>query len=217
MKNLLTTMLLVELMTGCGQVTGTCSRGVNTPGILAGSRLVGSVYLVLQTLNLQDCVTSCLQQSRCASLNFKAGQCELNYDNSTTAPSGMVAAPGWNHASASHMPSRLAGVCESRPCGVNYTCRDRGWSYECEQEELCFTRSTLYLGTLNITNTGRTCQRWDTDTPHKRRDYPMGMSRGDLALVDESNYCRVSPYTEVPWCYTLDPSVRWEKCSVPFC
>ncbi|XP_046358394.2 hepatocyte growth factor-like [Haliotis rufescens] len=217
MKTSLITMLFVELMTGGSQDTGTCSREVNNPGLMASSRLVGSVYLVLQTLNLQDCVASCLQQSRCDSLNFKAGQCELNYDNSTTAPSGMVAASGWNHASASHMPSRLVGICGPRPCDVDETCRDRGGSYECEPEELCYIRSTLYPGTLNITKTGRTCQSWDTDTPHKRWDYPMGMSRGDPALVDESNYCRVSPATAVPWCYTLDPSVRWEKCSVPFC
>ncbi|XP_071083454.1 uncharacterized protein [Haliotis cracherodii] len=216
MKSFLTTMLLVELMTVRGQVTGTCSRGVNTPGILAGSRLVGSVYLVLQTLTLQDCVTSCLQQSRCVSLNFKAGQCELNYDNSTTAPSGMMSASGWNHASASHMPSRLAGICGPRPCSVNETCRDRGGSYECEQEELCITNSTLYLGTLNITNTGRTCQRWDTDIPHNRLYFPRGMSAEDPSLVDESNYCRITG-NPVPWCYTVDPSVRWEECSVPYC
>ncbi|XP_046358417.2 plasminogen-like [Haliotis rufescens] len=216
MKSFLTTMLLVELMTGCGQVTGTCSRGVNTPGLMASSRLVGSVYLVLQTLTLQDCVTSCLQQSRCVSLNFKAGQCELNYDNSTTAPSGMVAASGWNHASASHMPSRLAGICGPRPCSVNETCRDRGGTYECEQEELCITNSTLYLGTLNITNTGRTCQRWDTDIPHNRLYFPRGMSAEDPALVDESNYCRMTG-NQVPWCYTVDPSVRWEECGVPYC
>ncbi|XP_071084224.1 prothrombin-like [Haliotis cracherodii] len=216
MKTFLTTMLLVELMTGCGQVTGTCSREVDTPGLQAGSRLVGSVYLVLQTLNPQDCVTSCLQQSRCASLNVKAGQCELNYDNSTTAPSRMVAASGWNHASTFYMPSRLAGICGPRPCSVNDTCRDRGGSYECEQDELCFTSSTLYLGTLNITKTGRTCQRWDTDIPHKRSHFAHGLSRGDPALVDESNYCRMSNHT-MPWCYTVDPSVRWEECSVPLC
>ncbi|XP_046578690.1 apolipoprotein(a)-like [Haliotis rubra] len=216
MKSLLTTILLVGLVTGRGQITGTCSRDVDTPGILTGSRLVGSVYLLLQTPNLQDCVKSCLQQFRCVSFNYKAGQCELNYDDATTAPSGLEASSGWNHASGLHFPSRLAGICSSKPCGENEMCRDKGGSYECEPEELCYTSSTPYLGTLNITNTGRTCQRWDTDTPHTRYYFPRGMSAGDPALVNESNYCRM-PGHSVPWCYTMDPSVRWEDCSVPSC
>ncbi|XP_046578689.1 uncharacterized protein LOC124286369 [Haliotis rubra] len=174
MRSLLTTILLLGLMTGRGQVTGSCSREVGTTGILTGSRLVGSVYLVLQTPTLQDCVKSCLQQSRCVSFNYKAGQCELNYAGATTAraPSGMEASSGWNHASALHFPSRLVGICGSRPCSVNDTCTEQGGSYKCHQEELCYTNSTLYLGTLNVTNTGRTCQRWDTATPHIRAYYP---------------------------------------------
>ncbi|XP_067685104.1 plasminogen-like [Haliotis asinina] len=216
MKTLLTTILLLDLMVESGQVTGSCSRQVNTPGILTGSRLVGSVYLVLQTPTLQDCVKSCLQQSRCVSFNYKAGQCELNYDNATTAPSGIVEAPGWNHANGLHFSSRLAGACGSRPCGMNDVCRDKGSSYECKPEELCYTDSKPYLGTLNITNTGRTCQRWDTDFPHVRYFWPRGMSAWDPALSDESNYCRM-PEHPVPWCYTVDPNVRWENCNVPSC
>ncbi|XP_067685028.1 apolipoprotein(a)-like [Haliotis asinina] len=216
MKTLLTTILLLDLIIESGRVTASCSRQVNTPGILTGSRLVGSVYLVLQTPTLQDCVKSCLQQSRCVSFNYKAGQCELNYDDATTAPFGIEVSSGWNHASSSYMPLRLAGICSSKPCGVNEMCRDKVSTYECEPEELCYTRSTLYLGTLNITNTGRTCQRWDTDYPHGRVFFPRGMSAGDPALVNESNYCRM-PGHAIPWCYTTDPNVRWEECSVPSC
>ncbi|XP_067684957.1 plasminogen-like [Haliotis asinina] len=216
MKTLLTTILFLDLIIESGQVTGSCSRQVNTPGILTGSRLVGSVYLVLQTSTLQDCVKSCLQQSRCVSFNYKAGQCELNYDDATTSSPGMVEAPAWNHANASYFPSRLVGTCGSKPCGVNHTCAEKDGGYECQQEELCYTHSTLYLGTLNITNTGRTCQRWDTDTPHNKNFYPRGMSAWDPALVNESNYCRM-PGHAIPWCYTTDPNVRWEECSVPLC
>ena len=74
-----------------------------------------------------------------------------------------------------------------------------------------------YTGTISSTNTGKTCQRWDSQTPH-------GHTRNDIAdfpdgtLDDAANSCR-NPDDEPggPWCYTTDPASRWEYCDVPMC
>lgn len=71
-----------------------------------------------------------------------------------------------------------------------------------------------YRGTISVTTSGKTCQRWDEQAPHKhsrtRNDYP------DANLVE--NYCR-NPDNEPggAWCYTTDEDTRWEYCDVPVC
>ncbi|XP_078679936.1 plasminogen-like isoform X2 [Branchiostoma floridae x Branchiostoma belcheri] len=73
-----------------------------------------------------------------------------------------------------------------------------------------------YRGNLSVTTNGKTCQRWDSDSPHSRahgyraEDYPY------LELVE--NYCRNPDGTSFTiWCYTTHPSTRWEYCSDPRC
>lgn len=71
-----------------------------------------------------------------------------------------------------------------------------------------------YRGTVNVTRSGRECQRWDEQTPQShsrtRKRYP------DSNLVE--NYCR-NPDDEPggAWCYTTDPDKRFEYCDVPEC
>lgn len=37
-------------------------------------------------------------------------------------------------------------------------------------------------------------------------------------LQNSENYCRNAGGEESsPWCYTMDPNVRWQKCNIPFC
>lgn len=67
-----------------------------------------------------------------------------------------------------------------------------------------------YRGTISQTNTGRTCQAWSSQVPHKH-------SYSDQ-LLDQKNYCRNAddePYG--PWCYTTDVNQRWEYCKIPYC
>ena len=72
-----------------------------------------------------------------------------------------------------------------------------------------------YRGNISITTSGKTCQRWDSQSPHSHdygNDLPLGAS------IHE-NYCR-SPDSEdaiTPWCYTTDANVRWEYCDIPIC
>ena len=94
-----------------------------------------------------------------------------------------------------------------------------------EEEELCYNCNATscgstsvnqadYRGTINITESGRTCQAWDSHEVHdhpntSRQTYPDGGLEG--------NYCRNPDNEEGAWCYTTDPLKRWEYCSVPTC
>ncbi|XP_033748660.1 plasminogen-like [Pecten maximus] len=81
-----------------------------------------------------------------------------------------------------------------------------GASISCSSLD-CHT-STVYNGQITCTESGLTCQRWDQQTPH---------SHGYFTSSDLNNYCRISSDTTAPWCFTLDPSIRWEYCPVPTC
>ena len=65
-----------------------------------------------------------------------------------------------------------------------------------------------YLGKMNVTTSGRTCQVWAASQPHEQ-SYTEG--RGH-------NQCR-NPSGKFGgvWCYTTDPDKEWEYCSVPMC
>ncbi|CAH1796584.1 unnamed protein product [Owenia fusiformis] len=72
-------------------------------------------------------------------------------------------------------------------------------------------------GELAKTRSGRTCQRWDSQEPHKHtRNNPANFPDADLATA--ANKCRNPDRTPYgPWCYTNDPKTRWEYCDIPFC
>ena len=80
----------------------------------------------------------------------------------------------------------------------------------------CIDDTSFYSGQVNRTETGRACQKWDSDVPHNRNNkvingqYPEGNI--------EHNYCRdpADKYDKV-WCYTEDPNKRWEWCPVAKC
>ncbi|XP_078607085.1 uncharacterized protein LOC144879470 [Branchiostoma floridae x Branchiostoma japonicum] len=71
-----------------------------------------------------------------------------------------------------------------------------------------------YRGTVSATKTGKTCQRWDSQTPHRHaNNIPARLPSSGL----EQNYCRNPDGKSGVWCYTTDPSTRWELCDVPTC
>ncbi|XP_019645259.1 PREDICTED: uncharacterized protein LOC109486004 [Branchiostoma belcheri] len=70
-----------------------------------------------------------------------------------------------------------------------------------------------YRGTVSVTESGRTCQRWDSQTPH---NHPYTAANYPAAGL-EQNYCRNPEDGSRVWCYTTDPSKRWENCDVPVC
>ena len=70
-----------------------------------------------------------------------------------------------------------------------------------------------YRGLNNKTVSGRVCQRWDSQDPHSHSRTPELNQYSGL----ERNYCRNPDGESAAWCYTVDPSKRWELCTVPDC
>lgn len=72
-----------------------------------------------------------------------------------------------------------------------------------------------YIGTIARTVSGRTCQRWEVQFPHK---HEFGEELPGSAAAHR-NYCR-NPGNKMaggPWCFTTDPSMEWEYCEIPMC
>ena len=65
-----------------------------------------------------------------------------------------------------------------------------------------------YKGTWNYTITGRVCQAWNSQSPHKH-SIPN--------VPEDENYCRNPDGEARLWCYTTDPEKRWDYCHVPLC
>lgn len=62
-----------------------------------------------------------------------------------------------------------------------------------------------YRGYQTFTKTGRTCQEWAKQAPHKHSNTPEKKASKGL----ESNYCRNPGNSANIWCYTTDPKKRW--------
>ena len=75
-----------------------------------------------------------------------------------------------------------------------------------------------YMGHTAVTETGKQCQAWTSQSPHEH-SFNQDDMFPDATVSDASNYCRnpQSTWDEGLWCYTTDPGTRWERCSVPPC
>ncbi|XP_053238304.1 plasminogen [Podarcis raffonei] len=86
-----------------------------------------------------------------------------------------------------------------------------------EQTELvddCYQGTgTSYRGTMALTISGKKCQAWNAMTPHAHTKTPEALPNADL----RKNYCRNPDNDKAPWCYTTDPSTRWEFCNLQKC
>src|SRR6218665_487833 len=72
------------------------------------------------------------------------------------------------------------------------------------------------MGTRNITVTGKTCQSWALNSPHRVDADINDHSFPDGSKKAARNYCRnprPAYYTNV-WCYTEDLVVEWEFCDI---
>jgi len=59
-----------------------------------------------------------------------------------------------------------------------------------------------YRGCQTLTRSGKTCQKWTSQTPHSQ----------NLMRVGDHNFCRNPDGEPSIWCYTTDPAKRWEYC-----
>ncbi|KAK3604330.1 hypothetical protein CHS0354_021130 [Potamilus streckersoni] len=77
----------------------------------------------------------------------------------------------------------------------------------------CFIESYEYTGTRNCTEHGIVCMNWSSKSPHDhiKNDFIDG------SIEKAENYCRDPDGTGQPWCYTVDPNIRYQNCTVPRC
>ena len=79
----------------------------------------------------------------------------------------------------------------------------------------CFNgRGRGYSGTISTTRSGKTCQNWDVQIPHR-----FTLPSSQYPELGDHNYCRNpgSRGPDGPWCFTTDPDTRWEYCNVSKC
>ncbi|XP_066533081.1 plasminogen-like [Hoplias malabaricus] len=72
---------------------------------------------------------------------------------------------------------------------------------------------STYRGVTSETITGKKCQFWSSMQPHMHKKTPQVYPTADL----RRNLCRNPDGDRAPWCYTTDPSVRWEYCRIDRC
>ena len=76
-------------------------------------------------------------------------------------------------------------------------------------EKLSGTGGVDYRGNVSETRTGKTCQKWTAQFPHKHGNTPeLKQNKG----LGDHNYCRNSDGAKGIWCYTTDKNSRWEYC-----
>ena len=68
-----------------------------------------------------------------------------------------------------------------------------------------------YRGSVSTTNTGKTCQKWTSQTPHNHTKTPESYPNKGLG---DHNFCRNPHGNTYAWCYTTDPDERWETCDI---
>ena len=64
-----------------------------------------------------------------------------------------------------------------------------------------------YKGEVDKTVSGKDCQDWAVQKPHKHQFEDVG----------EHNFCRNPDNHTTVWCYTTNKKWRWEACDVPKC
>ncbi|XP_071357039.1 hepatocyte growth factor isoform X1 [Trachinotus anak] len=84
---------------------------------------------------------------------------------------------------------------------------------QCSQVECMNCNGDDYRGPMDHTESGKECQRWDLDEPHKHLYHPKRYP--DKGLDD--NYCRNPDGRHRPWCFTTDPNTPWEYCNIKVC
>ncbi|XP_071952274.1 uncharacterized protein [Antedon mediterranea] len=79
----------------------------------------------------------------------------------------------------------------------------------------CYERvdAADYRGTVSVTKSGKTCQKWTSQTPHEHTDTPEKSPGNGLG---DHNFCRhPDGYSGFAWCYTTDQNTRWDLCYIP--
>eukprot|EP00493_Phyllostaurus_siculus_P000475 UN00477 len=79
-------------------------------------------------------------------------------------------------------------------------------------EDMQEGRGEGYRGCQSKTISGKTCQMWTAQAPHKHDEYTGEEGNGDG--ISHHNYCRnPGGMRSSIWCYTTDIMKKWEYCA----
>jgi len=76
-------------------------------------------------------------------------------------------------------------------------------------ETMSGVKDAGYRGCQTMTRSGRTCQKWTSQSPHEQTRTPSNYP--NLGLGNHS-FCRNPDGEDAIWCYTTSSSHRWEYC-----
>jgi hypothetical protein len=135
--------------------------------------------------------------------------------NSTNAPSSGM--PGSLLNKSTDAPSKApnTGTTFLEPISTPSSDSNKAFQYtECISPDALGFYQELYRGSLSTTLSGYTCQRWDEQLPQPHYLTPESNPNAGLA---EGNYCRNPDNSLGAWCFTTEPTVRYELCALPTC
>ncbi|KAI0223863.1 hypothetical protein LSAT2_025043 [Lamellibrachia satsuma] len=169
---------------------------------------------------IRRCVTGCLCPNDSPIL--LNGKCIREAQCKALCPDGQV----WSTCTAHCQPTcdKPRPIC-SLNCVRGCVCpEDRPFLHEgeCIRQAQCpvplecleTSRGFEYKGHKNKTATGRTCQAWHYQEPHKHsKCKPLYRNNYCTNMDNLERKCR----GRRPWCYTMDPKKRWEYCAIPKC
>jgi hypothetical protein len=171
-----------------------CEECKKTP---SGAEYSGSLSRTLSGLVCQNW-SSNTPHSHKAYIKFPDGS-DIAAKNYCRNPDGQRGSP-WCYTTD---PDKRWEYCNIKVCGIS--------KVECKRTQL----GTEYGGQLSKTISGRNCQRWSSQEPHKHNVF-FNLPDGTQEAAE--NFCR-NPDGDPggPWCYTLDKEKRWEHCDVMIC
>ncbi|XP_046897617.1 prothrombin isoform X2 [Hypomesus transpacificus] len=82
----------------------------------------------------------------------------------------------------------------------------------CVEGECVVSTGLNYKGNVRFTSSGKLCQYWSSNFPH------LVEFNATVDTNLKENFCRNPDSSPLgPWCYTRDPTVKREPCTVPIC
>ncbi|KAH9489901.1 hypothetical protein Btru_056427, partial [Bulinus truncatus] len=87
-------------------------------------------------------------------------------------------------------------------------CKEGFWGHSCQLDNSCYynNQRRAYTGNLSYTKSMLNCQRWEAQTPHAHKYAYQDFTEREFP----KNYCRTTPDSDRPWCYTTDSRHRWD-------